>query len=262
MTLLKKMKAAIKPLSFSPEQRSCQLVNLGTVTYILKRSTKRQTLSLQVRSGNIIINAPSYLALNDIEAFLTAKADWLQTVLTKQAERPNNQLDYRHGSKLMLLGEWVRLELAVSRTTDIQYDQTNKQILFCSATKNLVNRTYIRRKLQAFIKQLAIELISPRVKYWTEKTGYQPSALQFKFYKSRWGCCYQSGEVRINPLIIGAPWSVIDCVIIHELCHLQHLNHSQAFWELNHQHCGQCDAGKNWLRHYHDVLQLPAIGSH
>lgn len=227
--------------------------------YLLKLSPKRQTLSLQVKAGQIVVNAPSYLNLTDIEQFIVGRASWLQSILQKQAQLPRNKMTYKNGSALLFGGIWHNLLLNVGSDNAMEHDLEARTLTLIGPSQSIKNPSYIRRRLLAFLKQQAEILITQRLSYWIDQSGLTPTKLSFKFYKNRWGCCYQSGEVRFNPLLVSAPLEVIDCVIIHELCHLQHMDHSTKFWALNKKICGQCDKTKSWLRHYHYALQLPTI---
>ena len=59
-----------------------------------------------------------------------------------------------------------------------------------------------------------------------------PAGISVRSFKSRWGSCDKKGEVVFNWNIIKAPHSIVDYVVIHELCHLIHPNHSKDFWQL------------------------------
>ena len=71
----------------------------------------------------------------------------------------------------------------------------------------------------------------------TEKTnryaaimGLTPQSVFVKDYKARWGSCFPDGKISYNWRIIIAPHHIVDYVVVHELCHLKHPNHSPAYW--------------------------------
>ena len=74
-----------------------------------------------------------------------------------------------------------------------------------------------------------------------------PSKIKIRQYKARWGSCNSRKEVSLNYLLMMAPLWVIDYVIIHELCHLVHMNHSSQFWALVKLHCPDYNTAKQWL---------------
>lgn len=66
---------------------------------------------------------------------------------------------------------------------------------------------------------------------YTAKLGVVPQAIKLSDRKSAWGTCNRNGIVRINWHLIQAPVPVMEYVVAHELAHLRHLNHTQAFWQ-------------------------------
>lgn len=259
MTLVKKIKAAFQPLSYAPTLESIELTSLGKLSYTLKRSARRRTLALQVKSQKVYVAAPASLPNAEIQAFIKSREAWLVDVLQQQQALPQNKMSYQNGAKLLLNGQWLNLELEPHNRPSIHHDFATSTLLISGHRKHLDNPVYIRKKLLEYVKNLAHQTIEPLVHRWAEQTGLTPTAINYKFYKNRWGCCYQSGEVRFNPLIIAAPNWVIDCIVIHELCHLEQMNHSRAFWALNDVHCGRCQAAKQWLKDHHYAMQLPKV---
>jgi hypothetical protein len=88
------------------------------------------------------------------------------------------------------------------------------------------------------------------------KTGLKPKSVEVKTYKARWGSCRITGEIQLNWKLIMAPVEVIDYVIIHELCHLKHHNHSVRFWGLVEQFESAYRIHRLWLREYGKVLEI------
>ncbi len=94
------------------------------------------------------------------------------------------------------------------------------------ATENEIQKCLI----DWYIQQ-AETIIKHKVAKYTATVGVQPSRIQIKRFKSRWGSCNQQGGLQFNWLIVMAPSRVIDYVVIHELCHLLQMNHSPKFWQ-------------------------------
>lgn len=83
------------------------------------------------------------------------------------------------------------------------------------------------------IKELAnqaVEYIPKRVKYYAEKENFVYNKITIKNLVSRWGSCSTKGNLNFNCLLMLTPDYVIDYVVVHELCHLREMNHSEKFW--------------------------------
>ncbi|MBQ8597165.1 MAG: M48 family metallopeptidase, partial [Lachnospiraceae bacterium] len=72
--------------------------------------------------------------------------------------------------------------------------------------------------------------------------------IRIKDQKSRWGSCSSKGNLNFNWRIVMAPEPVCDYVVIHELCHLVHLDHSERFWKLVESICPGYEQYKKWLK--------------
>lgn len=88
------------------------------------------------------------------------------------------------------------------------------------------------KKLHLFYKLEAEAYLNRKVKEWSDQTGLVPSKLKFRSHQARWGSCSSNQHIILNWKMICLSPVLIDYVIVHELCHLKHLNHSKEFWAL------------------------------
>lgn len=109
-------------------------------------------------------------------------------------------------------------------------------------------KTHLKRQLQHWYLQQAQHYFAQNVPLWATRIGVQVRTVQIKTYKSRWGSCYSDGRIQFNWKLLQAPAWVVDYVIVHELCHLHHPNHSSVFWALVSHHYPQTKEAKHWLK--------------
>lgn len=81
-------------------------------------------------------------------------------------------------------------------------------------------------------KETARRIISERLSYWSECTGYVYQRVAIRNQKSRWGSCTEGGNLNFSYKLMFLPPELMDYIIVHELCHTEELNHSRAFWHL------------------------------
>ena len=225
------------------------------IDYQLKVSAKRKSLSLELSRGQVVVRAPYWLEMQDIEGFILSKQDWLMDKLQQQATMPQ-PFNYQDGERLLLQGQWLTLKLKYASQFNQCLDLNTATLTLTIPHRVKNHSVYVRNKLKFWYQQLAADFIPKRVEQLQAITKLNPTSVELKMFKSRWGCCYRSGKVIINPMLMGAPDWVIDCVIIHELCHLTHMNHSKAFWQLNKVHCACCSDTKAWLKQHGLSLYL------
>ncbi len=77
----------------------------------------------------------------------------------------------------------------------------------------------------------ALRVIPERVKYYAPLVGVSVAHITIRNQKTRWGSCSSNGRLSFNCLLMLAPPEVLDSVVVHELCHRKHMNHSAAFYE-------------------------------
>ncbi|HIC43962.1 MAG TPA: M48 family peptidase [Sulfurimonas sp.] len=99
----------------------------------------------------------------------------------------------------------------------------------------------IKAKLDtdAFYKKKAREYLPSRVEFWKEKMNVSFNKLGFRLAKKRWGSCNSKRNISLNPYMMKLSYEMIDYIIVHELSHLVHLNHSKAFYETIFQYLPQ-----------------------
>lgn len=79
-------------------------------------------------------------------------------------------------------------------------------------------------------KRQALQIISSRVRHYAKPLLLAPSAIKVNSARRRWGSCSRRGSLNFSYRLLFAPLPVIDYVVVHELVHMRHLNHSRAFW--------------------------------
>ncbi len=115
-------------------------------------------------------------------------------------------------------------------------------------------QAFTANEIKALAKQARAE-IPPRVDALAGKIGVTYGRITVRSQVSRWGSCSAKGDLSFNCLLMLCPDEVVEYVIIHELCHRKHMNHSAAFWACVEAHCPDCKAQKKWLKdHGSDLI--------
>jgi predicted metal-dependent hydrolase len=205
----------------SAEPRSV-ILHGQALRYILKRSSARRTMALQVGSGGLSVSAPWRLPVTEIERFIAQKQDWIHGKLAQLQGRTVEGLDWCDGMTLPYLGRSVGLNVVAEPSqTVLTADRLQLPVRSSMALQKAVLGWYQRTALSYF---------EARMKVFLPLLKRPPAQLLLTNARTRWGSCTRQGVVRLNWRLLQAEPAQIDYVLAHELAHLEHLDHSPAFW--------------------------------
>ena len=94
----------------------------------------------------------------------------------------------------------------------------------------------------------AVEIIPRRVRYFAELMGISYNRITIRNQKTRWGSCTSAGNLNFNCLLVMTPPEVLDSVVVHELCHRLHPDHSKAFYDAVYKVFPEYDRCDKWLK--------------
>lgn len=110
--------------------------------------------------------------------------------------------------------------------------------------------------LEKRYREAAKDYFTKRVVYYHALTGGVYHTITIRDQKSRWGSCSSRGTLSFNYRLLFAPPKVLDYVVVHELCHLTHMDHSKNFWNMVEHIMPDYRIYKAWLRDYGHELTL------
>lgn len=232
-------------------------MNNVKIDYKVIRSDKRKTIALQIKNNEVIVRAPKGVSPDFIQTLITNKTPWILNKLAAHRQHCAPVLPtYLPNSTMFIYG--------VEKKLCIQYQRSeaNNSI---NITENEVNLTLpllverkqedlsylskqIKKKLADWMKDQAENYLAYRLAELSKQLNITPASYQIKRYKARWGSCNNKHELSFNYLLIMAPTWVFDYVIVHELCHIKHLNHSAQFWGLVEKHMPNYQQASQWLK--------------
>lgn len=239
------------------------------IEYQVVRS-RRKTLSLQVRQGQVLVRAPYSVDEKFINIFIQKKSSWLKSKIAQQSQLENLSCDFSQGSTLFLFGKLVTLDIIFAKQASvlliegINSPKTLSVVLAERNQRKLSDKRLlaaaVKKQVEKYFKLQAEDIIPLKVTAYSQLTSLFPTNIKIRQYRARWGSCNNRGELSFNYLLMMLPIDVVDYVIVHELCHLQHLNHSKEFWQLVSQHFPNYIQAKQWMKTNQSALlwRLPS----
>jgi len=204
-----------------------------TIDFTLEYS-QRKSLGITVNPDlSIKVIAPYNSSINTIKEKIEGKARWI----TKQREYfgeflPRSPVrEYVNGETHHYIGKQYRLKIVRSRKNEVKLSGGNLTVY----TSKKDDKNYLKYLLDNWYRDHAIRLFQWRIdlnmeKFKKYKIDYPK--LVVRRMEKRWGSCTPNKKIILNPEIIKAPVKCIDYVVVHELCHLIHHNHSNEFYKL------------------------------
>ena len=187
---------------------------MGFDVKIIRSSRKTITLSISAEN-KITIRCPHNVSESRINAFLESKKDWINKTVSRNELKLSYNKPVLEYKEIYVCGE--RLPLLISNKNAITEDG-----VYVKSYKNVKN-VFVSHFWDEFVRY-AQEL--------SAQTGLHASGFFVRSYKRRWGCCDAKGKITFNYMLFMLPFRLQRYVVIHELCHTVHFNHSAAFWKL------------------------------
>lgn len=210
------------------------------------RTSRRKSATIKVEDGLVIVVVPKALELEKIEKLVADKHQWIIEKLAIQLEAtPRSDKEYVSGEAFPYLGRNYRLKVLQGDLSPTKL--VNGRITVCVPDPSNQSH-YIRRSLMNWYKRNAEKKIRDKVRRYENLVGVETGVVRIKEFKSRWGSCTPYGDLEFNWVIVMAPNRVVDYVVIHELCHLVHHDHSPQFWKEVERVMPDYQEHKEWLK--------------
>jgi len=225
--------------------------------YEVIRRPKRRTASISVKRDNaVVIRVPSNLPRECIEQLVRSKARWIHSRLRFNEElraryRPK---EYVSGEAFSYLGRNYRLQVVEGEAGPACLDRGRLRVCVPLNLTGEGKGQQIIRQITAWYQEHALKYLQEKTARYAGRMSVTPACVGIKGYRSRWGSCHRDGRVYFNWRIIMAPHSVVDYVVVHELCHLIQHNHSSAYWRLVESILPDYREAKVWLKVNGEVL--------
>jgi predicted metal-dependent hydrolase len=200
--------------------------------YTIIRSRRR---SLELRlypDRRIEVRVPLRTSEHDISAFIASKSAWLQRRLSALPEPESKPtLKYRQGEAHLFLGERYPLSLNPARRSATALANDRIEMLLPVPDDERRVALQLSRWYRAQAETVFNRIIDQHFPFFAERGHSRPS-LRIRTMKSRWGSLSSRGFINLNAELIKTGLACIEYVVVHELCHLEHMNHGPGFRRL------------------------------
>ena len=209
---------------------------------------KRKSMSISIDLyGKIEVQAPKGTSEESVLQSVEEKWDWIQQKLKEMQDRshgPKKKV-YDHGEGFLYLGNEYPIHVSQDITIKQDYvlfEEDRLQII----VKQLEDEK-IKQALKRFYYQQCKSLVERSIQSYQGNFKVKPRSIRISDNNSNWGTCDFKQQLTFNWKLAMAPQQVIDYVVVHEMCHMVHLNHDRSFWRLVGKIMPNYKEQENWL---------------
>jgi predicted metal-dependent hydrolase len=201
-----------------------------TIDFRLEYSDRKSLGITVTPEMEVLVKAPTDTTMEKVKEKIRKKAPWIikqqSFFLSFQPKTP--QRKFISGETHLYLGRQYRLQISIDKDESVKLKGKFIEVTASdkSRAKKLLNDWYLRHAKAKF-EAISLPLIERFKRYKVE-----PSSIVLREMPTRWGSCTPKGKIILNPELLKAPKGCIEYVIIHELCHLIHHDHTQKFLDL------------------------------
>lgn len=226
------------------------------ITYEVVRSHRSTADIVIERDGRLLVRAPETVANERIADIVAAKQYWIYKNLAEWRDLNATRVlrEYRNGEGFLYLGRSYRLLLVADQDEPLRL----KNGRFC-LRRDLAEEGAIRAAQAAFRNYYIArgqERILDRVNYYAPKVGVQTRKVDVRELGNRWASYSPAGNLAFHWKCLMAPPTIIDYIVVHELCHRHHLDHTDAFWNEVDKILPNYRERKEWLKRYGASLDI------
>jgi predicted metal-dependent hydrolase len=229
------------------------------VPYELIFTGRKKTIELTIDlNKHLTVKAPNGMSDDALTANLFRKAKWIINNMDKMDDvvLHESNKEFVSGEKYLLRGRRYRLKVSKGETATLKFRNGRFIATVPEHTPESEYNNLLRPLFLEYYQQKAEQVINERVKRHLKYFDDEPSLIKIQDLRGKWGNCSKTNQLRFNWRIVMAKTSIIDYVVVHELCHLKHKNHAKEYWESIKTIMPDYEQKKEWLRVNGKVLDI------
>ncbi|MGE0332334.1 MAG: M48 family metallopeptidase [Ramlibacter sp.] len=219
------------------------------IEYRLLPGSTRQTTDIVIeRDGLVTVRPPWRMTPEQVDETVLAKRMWIYRNLAEWRDLNATRItrEWVNGESFLYLGSSYRLSLVGDQDEPLKLKEGRFCLLRSVMTKG--GHAAAQKAFEAFYSSKGLPRLAARVAHFAPRAGVKAGAVQIRDLGFRWASCQPNGDLHFHWKCLMAPLTVIDYIVVHELCHIHHRDHSEAFWNEVDKVLPDCRDRKEWLR--------------
>lgn len=224
--------------------------------YEVVRSRRSTTDIIIERDGSLLIRAPEWVDDDQVANIVESKHYWIYKGLAEWRDLNATRLfrEFKNGEGFLYLGRAYRLRLVSDQEEPLQLK--NGRFTLNRALVEAGDLETAKAAFRDFYIAKGLERLDERMAYYAPKVGVSPTGLAVRELGHRWASCSPRGKLAFHWKCMMAPQTIIDYIVVHELCHFHHPDHTDAFWNEVDKVLPDFRERKEWLRTHGAQLDI------
>lgn len=229
------------------------VVGARSIPYEVRRSRKAGRKRIEVSPRGVEVIVPHDASAGDVERFVHRKRRWLHDKTEEVREeverlRADTPQGFHSGAKILFRGRYLRLRVTTGEVEKptLAY-RTAFHVELPRGVSNGDREPVVRNLVEEWLEERLTEDAWEVVRRRGAAHALEPRGVQIKDQRTLWGSCGRDGVIRLDRKLTRVPKSVFEYVMVHELCHLEHRDHSPAFWARVKRVLPDYQERKDWL---------------
>lgn len=197
--------------------------------------------------GNIEIRVPKETGEEQIRQLIEEKWNWIISKQSEMLEKSKGykEKNYESGETFLYLGRSYPIRITIDNKIEKDQVILRDEVLLLTLISNEEER--IKQALKRFYYQECKRIVEDRIRIYQPELKIKPKSIKISDNKATWGTCDSKLHLTFNWKLVMAPMDVLDYVVVHELCHMIHLNHDRSFWRLVGKFIPDYEEKQAWL---------------
>jgi len=201
-----------------------------TIVFEVERKSLLKNTYIEVDTQGVHVKTNELTTPEEIDNMVRAKSAWIAKKIERFKSVAINK-EVCTGSRLYYMGKSYYVEMKSDEDAkSIVINFTHSKFYIVTPPK--YTDVELHNAIEDFYKQKAQQKIVPLTKKWAKEMGVSPEYISFRYSKNRWGSCSSTNRISFNYHLVKLSSSLLEYVVVHELAHIVHKNHSKAFWKL------------------------------
>lgn len=227
------------------------------IEYQLLPGSPRKTTDIVIeRNGVVTVRPPASYTPEQVDSVVESKRMWIYRNLAEWRDLNASTVvrEWVNGESFLYLGRAYRLSLVSAQECTLQL----KEGRFC-LSRDVIEQggtAAARQAFEDYFIDKGLQRLGERVGFFAPKVGAQVGGVRVKETGYRWASCGKAGVLNFHWKCMMAPPKIIDYIVVHELCHFHHRDHTDAFWNEVDKVMPDYRERKEWLRRYGASLDV------